>query len=243
MIRINGVWQISGQSGTEEFTGTSSVALLPANTRKIVDYENQYFFGQISNLSNVDVRLSLKTLGLGSNIHSHDLRAKESINIKCLPIQELGIIINGSVLVHGMGVIVEIDNSEDLARLISGGIGLFEELHDYRHYTFPLTDHTDIAAAQTTTLITPTTGKSIRVYKITVAVAAANNVTLRFTNAAAGSADIIGTLIFASSGVFVYDFGDRGWENPNGEDGLLQAITSTAGDTDIDVIYEEVELQ
>ena len=78
-------------------------------------------------------------------------------------------------------------------------------------------------------------------YKITVSTAAAQTVELQFTNAAAGSVDVIGLLRFGAEGTFVYDFDTALLQNPNGQNGLLQAITTTTAQTDIDVIGHEVE--
>jgi len=78
------------------------------------------------------------------------------------------------------------------------------------------------------------------VYKITVSAAAAQTVELQFTNAAAGSIDVIGLVRFGAEGTFVYDFDPALLQNPNGQNGLMQAITSTAAQTDIDVIGHEI---
>jgi len=241
-MKIEALWQLAGQSGTEEFTGTNDVKLLPANKRKICDPKDQYFFGQITNLSNDDIRLSVALHNVSSGVHTHDLRAKETLNIKGLPVDYIGVVVNGTVAVHGMGVIVNLTEQELLNVL--GQIGLYEDLHDFRYYGFPETAHTDINSATTTTLATPASGKTLRIYKITLSSqGAVNGLVVETTTSAGASAHIIGTINFPSAGTWVYDFGDRGWECPNGANGLLKLISVDATVLDVDVVYEDVDLQ
>ena len=242
MIRFDTMWQLAGSSGTEEFTGTDSVRASQANVRGICD-PNQFFSGQISNLSNVDIKLGV-VLHEGSNkIHLHDLRAKESLEIVNLPVAQIQVALNGTALVHGMGRIVTVENENDRNLLLQTA-KLIERLNDFRYYGFPSTAHKDINSATTTTLVTPSLGKTLRFYKITLSSqGAVNDLVLETTASGGGSANIIGTINFPSAGTWVYDFGDHGWQNPNGEDGLLKLISVNATVLDVDVIYEEVDNQ
>lgn len=115
---IYGLWQLEGTSGTETFTGTSSVVLDPANERKVCDQEDLYFFGQLSNLSEVDLKLHLHFSKDGAKLHNHDLRAGESISIRGAPLWAIGVVINGSVILHGMGFIVKAETKEERERIL-----------------------------------------------------------------------------------------------------------------------------
>ncbi len=234
-----------GINGSETFTGTN--ARQPATNASgraditVGVHDDDFFKGQITNLSGIDVRLSLFTTWKGTDhlIHSHDLRAYESIEIK-MPLRMMNVIVNGTVILHGMGVIVRPETKEEEA-ILWASAGLIERLNDGRYYRFPTYDHTDIATATTTTLATPASGATIRVYKITVSVQAAARPVVEWTDAnGTSNINILGTLNFAGEGTFVYDFGDKGLENPNGANGLLRLLSNNTAVLDIDVISEDV---
>lgn len=248
-MKFVGLYNLGGgATGTELFTGTDPNVLTNANSRQISQRDDVFFIGQISNLSPVDVEIHLHTTfkGGSSGLHRHDLRAYESLEIRCIPLKELGVVLDGTALIHGMGVLVQPENETESAVLLANA-GLVERLPDGRYYNFTTYDHTDIAAAETNTIATPSTDNALRVYKITISVQGANRVTLEWTDDD-GTTDpnIIGTINFTAEGSFVYDFGDKGIPCPNGVNGvggLLRAITSTAAVTDIDVIYTNVQNQ
>lgn len=245
-MKLVTIWNLgTGAVGTVLFTGTSSTE--PATPSqgpvdvKVGVKDNDFFLGQISNLSGIDVQLNLMVEWQGDfrGIHAHDLRAYEAIDVR-MPLKFLNVIVNGSALIHGMGVIVRPESKEEEAILFANA-GLIERLTDGRYYRFPTYDHTDINTATTTTLATPVAGRTIRVYKITVATDGAAAPTLAWTDSdGTSNPNAIGTLRFAGEGVFVYDFGDKGLECPNGADGLLRVTSNNTAVLDIDVISEDV---
>ena len=52
--------------------------------------------------------------------------------------------------------------------------------------------------------------------------------------------ELIGLLRFGAEGTFVYDFDTSLMRNPNGNNGLLQAITTTTASTEIDCIGHDI---
>lgn len=238
------IWELAGISGTEDFSGTSEIIIDQTNMRNICDDTgNQYFFGQISNLSNVDCRLQLYFSNNIGQMHTHDLRAKESFNIRGLPVNKMCVLINGDVKVHGMGTIVEAETPSDHVLCIQN-TKMEEDLHYYRTYNFNLSAHTDISTATTTTLITPSsTDNEFRLYKLNVTADASTIVTIQTTDNAGANINILGTINFGGAGTYTYDFGDNGWACPNGKDGLLRAVSTNTANLDIDCIYVEASDQ
>jgi len=109
-----------------------------------------------------------------------------------------------------------------------------------RRLIYDLSDHTDINSATTTTLINPTELFTIRARTISVEVAGACEIQLQWTNADGSGGDhIFRDLRFTSAGTYVVDLGDIGQHNPNGANGLLEAITNNAIVIDIDIMYRE----
>lgn len=243
-MRQIAIWELAGISGTEEFTGTSEIIISQANMRNMADNTgNQYFFGQISNLSNIDCRLQLYFSNNVGQMHTHDLRAKESFNIRGLPVTKMCVLVNGTVKVHGMGTIVEAETPSDHVLCIQNTT-MEENLHYYRTYNFDQSAHTDIATATTTTLITPSdTDHEFRLYKLNITSDGATVVTIQATDSAGANPHILGTINFGGGGTYTYDFGDNGWSCPNGKAGLLRAISTNTANLDIDCIYVEASDQ
>jgi len=238
---LTGLYNWAG-SGTEIITGVSNENL-PSSTQNICSNEYQFFSGDFTNLSRELIHVSLFALQQGgvSAMHKHDLRPYESLKVINVPLQKVQVHVPANALVgfHGMGVLRQANDEEErtLALLKST---LNEDLHQSPDFDTDQFKTTTITSAATTTLWTPTTDSTIGVYKITIAAAAAQTVKLQFTNSAGASADIIGLIRFASEGSFVYDFDTSLMRNPNGNNGLLQAITSTAASTEIDCIGHDI---
>ena len=237
------IWELEGISGTEEFTGTDDVTITQANTRNVGDDTlNQYFMGQISNLSNIDCRIQLY-FGTQGQMHTHDLRAKESFNINGLPLTRMAVVVNGTVKVHGMGVILEAETPQDHIMLLSESY-MQENLAYYRTYSFSNCTHTDITTATTTTIATPTANTCLRPFKVVMRSAGANIITVQSTDSdGTSNANIIGSYEFTAGGTAEINWGANGWTIPNGNDGLLRAVTTQAVVVDIDVTYDEQDEQ
>jgi len=238
----------NGISGSEIFTGTSNqMPAKPSQGKSDITVgikEDDFFLGQVSNLSGIDVKLSLKSGWKGSDhmIHAHDLRAYESIDIR-MPLRTLNVIVNGVVIIHGMGVVVRPETQQEEAVLWANS-GLLERLHDGRYYSFKKYKHTEISSITTTTLVTPADGFAIRVYKITVSTIGKPEPRLQWTDQnGVSNINVIGKIMFSGKGTFVYDFGDKGLEIPNGINGLLRLVSDNTEDIEVDVIYSEVQYQ
>lgn len=233
-------------SGTVLINKNANGSILPvaqSNIFQVTDNEKQFFFGQLANLSNIDGQVSIHRWD-EAKVHQHDLRAKESITLNAFPISQLQYFApNGTWEAHGMGVIVECDNDQDVAELLLQ-TEMYENLVSGRVYNFPICTRTTITTATTTTIKTPATGFKTRVYKITVACDGADRVDIEWTDSdGTSNANFIGKIRFGAEGTFVYDFGDQGYECPNGLNGLMRAITSTTANCVIDVISQDVDFQ
>ena len=231
-----------GGSGTEIITGGSNEQL-PSAEQNVGTNEYMFFSGDFTNLSREMVHVSLFGFQQGgvSPLHRHDLRPYETLQVTNVPLQRVAIFVPANKLVgfHGMGVLRQASDEDERTLMLSKST-LGEALHQSPDFLPDQFKNTTITTATTTTLWTPTANSTIGVYKITVSCAGANTVELEFTNSAGASADKIGLLRFASEGSFVYDFDTALMRNPNGNDGLLRAITSTTASTQIDCIGHDI---
>lgn len=116
---LYGAWQIGGNSGTDSFTGTSSVQTDPSNERDVADQDDIYFFGQLINRSTVDCKIKCFLSKSSSIIQDYDLRAGSTLVIKGVPLWRIGIIINGSVTINGIGFLVKSEGDNDLVKILS----------------------------------------------------------------------------------------------------------------------------
>ena len=242
-LRFVSAFELGEINGTQTFTGTGLGTPAPDGDIDVSDFNDEFFYGQIANIGNTDARITLVFAGEGVGFVTHQLRRQEVMTIEGIPLRAFRVFVDGTTTIKAQGFILKAENASDfIAAIHEAKIReSFNDLGAAAGLTFPTYDHTDIAAATTTTLATPVAADIIRVYKITIGVQAAIDVTLRWTDSDGSSnPNDIGTLPFGGKGVFVYDFGDRGLLCPNGADGLLRAITSNAIDVDIDVISEDV---
>jgi len=239
-MRFGGFYNFGG-GGTEEITGGSDPNI-PSFTENVCANDSMFFSGDFTNLSRELLHITLRGFGTTAAFHKHDLRAYETLRCINIPIREIGIHVptGSTVGFHGMGVLW-IPEDEDEYAVIAAKSSLTEALNQPPAFNLDQFKNTAITTATTTTLWTPAANTTIGVYKITVAAAGAQTVELQFTNAAGASADVIGLIRYGAAGTFVYDFDTALLQNPNGQNGLLQAITSTTANTDIDVIGHEIE--
>ena len=239
-MRFGGFYNFGG-GGTEEITGGADPNV-PSFTENVCANDSMFFSGDFTNLSRELLHITLRGFGTTAAFHKHDLRAYETLRCINVPIRSIGIHVpvGSTVGFHGMGVLVIPEDEDEFAVTLAKS-SITEALNQPPAFNLDSFENTSIAAAATTTLWTPAANTTIGVYKITVSAAAAQTVELQFTNSAGASADVIGLLRFGAEGTFVYDFDTALLQNPNGQNGLLQAITSTTAQTDIDVIGHEIQ--
>jgi len=230
--------------GTEQITGIAN-ANLPSATDTISQNQNYLFNGQFSNLSRqlVHVRLEAFKSNGQTTMHKHDIRAYESIDLRNIPLRAIHVFVEPNVTAgfHGMGAITQVEDSDERAVALTK-CAIFETLHQSPDFDTDEYTKTTITTATTTTIMTPTTSTSIGLYKVTVACAGAQTVELEWTDSAGtGGINVIGLCRFGAEGTFVYDFDTAMLRNPNGQDGLLRAITTTTASTQIDCIGHYIE--
>lgn len=243
-MKVASVFELGDINGVESFSGTSLTQALEENERDITDFNDEFFFGQIANIGNTDARITLVLAGDSTNLVTHQLRRKEVLTIKGMPIRKLRVLTDSTVTLKSVAVIIKAETPAELIALLHEAKmeETFNDLNAAAGLTFPDYEHTDIAAAATTTIATPAANLVLRVYKITVAVETPARVELIwFDDDGTSNPNQIGRLNFGGEGLFVYDFGDRGLLCPNGVDGLLRAVTNNAAIVDIDVISEDVQ--
>ena len=238
---LTGLYNWAG-SGTEVITGVANENL-PSSEQNICSNEYQFFSGDFTNLSRLLIHVSLFALQQGgvSTMHKHDLRPYESLKVMNIPLQKVQVHVPANALVgfHGMGVMRQANDEEERTlALIKSSVN--EDLHQSPDFDTDDFNTTNIAAIATTTVWTPVADSTIGVYKITIASAGANTVELQFTDNAGANVKKIGMVRFASEGTFVYDFDTALMRNPNGNDGLLQAVTTTANAVQVDCIGHDI---
>ena len=230
--------------GTEQITGITNENL-PSSIDTISQDPNVLFNGQFSNLSRtlVHVRLeAFKTNGQ-TTLHKHDIRAYESIDLRNVPLRSISVYVEPNVTAgfHGMGALTQVEDSDERAVALTK-CAIWETLHQSPDFDTDQYTKTSISAATTTTVMTPSTNTAIGLYKVTVSCAAANTVELEWTDSAGtGGINVIGLYRFGAEGTFVLDFDTAMLRNPNGQNGLLRAITSTTAGTQIDCIGHYIQ--
>ena len=218
---------------------------LPSDTDTINQDPNVFFNGQFSNLSRtlVHVRLeAFKTNGQ-TTLHKHDIRAYESINLRNIPLRSISVFVEPNITAgfHGMGALTLIEDSDERAVALTK-CDIFETLHQSPDFDTDEYTKTTITTATTTTIMTPSTDTALGLYKVTISSAGAQTVELEWTNSAGtGGVEVIGLVRFGAEGTFVYDFDTAMLRNPNGQNGLLRAITTTTASTQIDCIGHYIE--
>jgi hypothetical protein len=225
--------------GTEQITGITNENL-HSETDTISQNPNILFNGQFSNLSRTLVHIRLEAFKSNgqSTLHKHDIRAYESLDLRNIPLRSISVFVEPNVTAgfHGMGALTLVEDADERAVALTK-CAIFETLHQSPDFDTDQYTKTSISTATTTTVMTPSTDTAIGLYKVTVSCAAAQTVELEWTDAAGtGGINVIGLLRFGADGTFVYDFDTAMLRNPNGQNGLLRAITTTTAATQIDCI-------
>ena len=242
-MRFYGFYNFKG-GGTEQITGITNEGL-PSSTDNISNNPNIFFSGQFSNLSRRLVHVGLHAFRHdgSTTLHKHDIRAYESLNLSNIPLQKIDVYIeaNQTVGFHGMGVHTLIEDDDERAVALTKS-NIKEALRQSPDFDTDIYTKTTITTATTTTIMTPSTDTALGLYKVTIACAGANTVELEWTDSAGtGGINVIGLLRFGGAGTFVYDFDTAMLRNPNGQNGLLRAITSTTAGTQIDCIGHYIQ--
>lgn len=230
--------------GTEQITGVTNEGL-PSVEDTISQDQNILFNGQFSNLSRVLVHVSFEAFRSDgtTSLHKHDLRACESIDLRNIPLRSIGVYVpaNTTVGFHGMGALTRVESPDELAVALTKS-AIFESLRQPPAFDTDTYKNSTITTATTTTLWTPTSGTSIGLYKVTMSCAGAQTVQLKWTDSTGSSGDaIIGLYRFGNEGTFVMDFDPAMLRNPNGQNGLLRAVTTTTASTEIDCIGHDIQ--
>ena len=230
--------------GTEQITGITNENM-PSATDTISQNQNVFFNGQFSNLSRTLVHIRLEAFKSNgqTTLHKHDIRPYESLSLKNIPLRAIHVFVEPNVTAgfHGMGALTLIEDSDERAVALTKS-DIFETLNQSPDFDTDEYTKTTITTATTTTIMTPTTDTSIGLYKVTMAAAAAQTIELEWTNAAGtGGINVIGLYRFGSEGTFVMDFDTAMLRNPNGQNGLLRAITTTTAATQIDCIGHYIQ--
>ena len=230
--------------GTEQITGITN-ANLPSATDTIAQNQNIFFNGQFSNLSRTLVHIRLEAFKSNgqTTLHKHDIRPYESLSLKNIPLRAIHVYIEPNVTAgfHGMGALTQVEDADERAVALTK-CDIFETLNQSPDFDTDIYTKTSISTATTTTIMTPTTSTSLGLYKVTVSCAAANTVELEWTDSAGtGGVQVIGLVRFGAEGTFVYDFDTAMLRNPNGQNGLLRAITTTTAATQIDCIGHYIQ--
>ena len=139
-----------------------------------------------------------------------------------------------------MGCLTKTESPDEFAVAMTK-TGLDEALHQSPDFELDQYKSSTITTATDTTLWTPASATCIGVYKINMAVDGSQTIKLKFTDSTGSSGDaIIGLYRFGSVGTYTMDFDTALFRNPNGQDGLLLATTTTTASTEIDCIGHDI---
>ena len=230
-------------AGTEEITGISAENV-PSSEEVLSQNPNILFNGQFSNLSRVLIHVRLEAFRSdgSTTLHKHDIRAYESLDLRNVPLRSIEVFVpvGKTVGFHGMGCLTRIENEDEFAVAMTK-TGLEEALNKSPDFELDQYKSSTITTATDTTLWTPASDSCIGVYKINMAVAGAQTVKLKFTDSTGSSGDaVIGLYRIGSEGTYTMDFDTALLRNPNGNDGLLLATTTTTASTEIDCIGHNI---
>ena len=196
-----------------------------------------FFSGTLVNMTPQEFRLKITTEGFQDIIFS--VPEYGGIQLTKHPMTAVRIAVNGTCRIKGIGFIVDEETPEDFSKLLANEN--MEVLNDvgrntaYGNYT-----HTDITTATTTTVCSPATGYTVRIYKVMCSTQGAARPVLQWTDSdGTTNPNIIGGPNYGAEGSWIWDFGDRGLHCPNGVGGLLRLISNNTAVLDVDVISRD----
>ena len=119
---------------------------------------------------------------------------------------------------------------------------IYESLRQSPNFDTDVYTKSTITTATDTTIMTPSTDTSLGLYKLNISCAGAQTVEIKWTDSAGtGGFQVIGLYRFAGEGTYTMDFDVAMLRNPNGQNGLLVATTSTTASTQIDCIGHYIQ--
>ena len=230
--------------GTEQITGISAENV-PSSEEVLSQNSTVLFSGQFSNLSRVLIHVRLEAFRSdgSTTLHKHDIRAYESLDLRNIPLRSIGVFVPPTQKIgfHGMGVFT-LPEDEDEKAVAFTKSEIFESLHQSPNFDTDVYTKTTITTATDTTIMTPSTDTSLGLYKLNISCAGAQTVEIKWTDSAGtGGFEVIGLYRFAGEGTYTMDFDVAMLRNPNGQNGLLVATTSTTASTQIDCIGHYIE--
>jgi len=243
-MEFAGMFNLGG-TGTVLLTGNANDNI-PVFTENVCSNEKMMFSGQFANLSRETIHITFQGFGSALAFHRHDLRAYESIQLFNIPLASMSIHVTATVnptaqvSVHGMGTLVIAQDEDEYAIMLAKS-HMSEALPNSPVFNTDSYTRVTQAAAATVDLVVSAVTNDFAIYKITVAVDAANVVDLFWTDAANGNINFIGRLRFSDEGSFVYDMDSNLLRNPARQGGKLRLTTSTAASTVVDVIGHIVQ--
>lgn len=227
-------------TGSIIITGNANNVIIPASVDTPCSDANTFFNGEFTNLGPVDCSLAFQ-FSDGSQ-HIHDLRAYETIRIVNMSIKKVGVIVNGTMELHGMGALIVADNDNDKTILLMSS-GIHEQLSQGRNNAWGTYKKATSASATTTDIWIPSASvNNIRLYKAVIETNGACIITLQWCTQGGGSVAEIGEFNFVGAGTFVIDTDMNGMDNPN-YNGKIQMVTSTNASVVVDLIGKETEYQ
>lgn len=241
-MKFHGLYNFAG-TGTEQITGVANTNL-PSAEDFLSQNANVFFNGQFTNLSRQLLHVSLHAfLSDGQTVmHKHDIRPYESLDIRNVPLHKIQVYVpaNRKVGFHGMGVFILVEDEDERAVALTKS-SLSESLRSSPNFDTDTYKKSTITTGTTTTLWTPASDKDIGLYKVNMSVAGAQTIELEWTDSTGSSGvEVIGLYRFGSEGTYTMDFDTAMLRNPNGQNGLLRAITTTTASTQIDCIGHEI---
>ena len=221
--------------GIVTIVGTSSVTF--SDLLAYAPSGKCYLSGSLVNMTPQTFRLKIMTEGFEDVVY--EIPGFGGLQFKKHPMTSMRVAVNGTVRLKGVGFIVDFETQADENGLLNAESIIV--IPDYgRTNIYPNNDHTDISSATTATCATPETGKTIRVFKITVSSQGASRPIIITTDSdGTSNSKTIGTLNFASEGTFVYDFADGGYSIPNGVGGLIRITSNNTAVLDVDIISRD----
>jgi len=243
-MRFYGFYNYKG-GGTEQITGITNAGL-PSSEDTISQNSNILFTGQFSNLSRKLIHVGLHAFRHdgSTSLHKHDIRPYEALDLSNIPLQKILVYVppNETIGFHGMGVHTLVEDDDERAVALTKS-GIRETLAQTPNFDTDVYKKTTITTATTTTLWTPTTDTAIGLYKVNMSCAGAQTIELEWTDTAGtGGVNVIGLYRFGGEGTYTMDFDVAMMRNPNGQNGLLRAITTTTASTQIDCIGHDIQV-
>ena len=111
-MKFAGLYSMGSGNGRRLFTGTSILSVAPNNFVEINNIEGRFFTGQIQNLSaDEDVVLLIMSIPSISQV-AYTLHAREYIEFQNVPVSKIGVMVDGTVLLQGIGELWDLSDTK-----------------------------------------------------------------------------------------------------------------------------------